>query len=76
MGGAHDEKADMIIVIMMMKFSYDYCTGGELGSSANWVVLLVIIGVGSVFIILAHVACWCHRRRRHRDIQPKESPLL
>ena len=74
--GAHDEKADMIIVIMMMKFSYDYCTGGELGSSANWVVLLVIIGVGSVFIILAHVACWCHRRRRHRDIQPKESPLL
>ena len=37
--GAHDEKADMIIVIMMMKFSYDYCTGGELDSPAESAVL-------------------------------------
>ena len=48
MGGAHDEKADMIIVIMMMKFFYDYCTGGELDSSANWVALLIIIVVPSL----------------------------
>ena len=46
--GAHDEKTDMTIVIMMMKFFYDYCTGGELGSSANWVALLIIIVVSSL----------------------------
>ena len=48
MGGLSSEKTDMIIVIMMMKFSYDYCTGGELGSSANWVALLIIIVVSSL----------------------------